>query len=194
MGKLPMGIKLKMKLFLDMDGVIADFVTPTCELHKRPNPYLTGETEYNMCKLFDVTYEDFIRGMEMDFWVDLPKTPFADDVVDLVLSKFDIDDICILTAPTDNAGCIPGKREWIIKHFPQLKNNMIFTGQKQFCAHGNALLIDDHDRNIELFKVNGGKTILFKQPWNSSKFFEDPIPELIKDLNLFEKTHLSGKN
>lgn len=77
------------------------------------------------------------------------------------------ENICILTSPTKDGDCHSGKYEWIMAHFPEWMHRQYLIGpRKYFCAHPDALLIDDSDHNVEQFRRWGGQAILVPRPWN----------------------------
>ena len=162
-----------LKLFLDMDGVLADFVTGACLAHNRPSPYLDPEALgiFDMEKLWGISVNEFWRTIDakVDFWDTLQKTPEADALVAAALSMFSIDNIAVLTAPSMDPTCVPGKRRWMQKHYPQLAKRMIFAsaGAKQFLAGPSYILSDDRDKNISQFKLAGGVGILMPRLWNA---------------------------
>jgi 5'(3')-deoxyribonucleotidase len=76
--------------------------------------------------------------------------------------------ICILTGPTKDPECLAGKYEWITTVLPPYLHRQYLIGpRKQFCAHPEALLIDDSDDNVKAFRGAGGHAILVPRPWNS---------------------------
>jgi 5'(3')-deoxyribonucleotidase len=131
---------VKALVFLDMDGVIADFVGGITSLHGRPSPYSDPKNfgEFHMDKIWGMTAEEFWAPLNrinsFDFWANLNPTPEAHDIVDLLSSRYGVENVCILTSPTLDSGCVPGKRAWTERHFPQLAKNMLFGSAKQFLA------------------------------------------------------------
>lgn len=166
------GMNQYTKIFLDMDGILADFVKAACQLHNRPEPCIKPEHygEFDLEKGWGITPEQFwapIADQSLDFWVGLEKTPEADQLVNLAIYYVGVDNIAILTAPSKDSGSVPGKRLWIEKNYPQFKKQMIFTSAKGFLAGPDRILIDDRDRNIEEFAKAGGSGILLPRLWNS---------------------------
>ena len=158
------------KIFCDMDGVLADFVGGVCAAHGKESPYGDSSSYgvFDMEKLWGMTVKEFwtpTRGMR--FWASLEKTHEADWLVDYCAKWVGVSNIAILTDPSNDPGCILGKKAWIKKYYPQLVSNMIFTSAKDFLAAPNHLLIDDRDRNIEEFRAAGGMTIRVPRFWNS---------------------------
>lgn len=155
--------------FIDMDGVIADFVAGICLAHGRTSPYAGGANlgVFDMEKIWGITPEEFWRpANSREFWEDLPKTPEADSIIALASARFAPEDIAILTSPSMDPGSIPGKRAWIERHYPQLKSSMILTSAKQFLAGEGRVLIDDRTENIDSFNAFGGEGVMVPRAWN----------------------------
>ena len=173
------------KALLDMDGVLVDFMKGICAAHNRPDPYINNPLaygEFQTEKVWGITPEEFgapIQGEALEFWTGLDKTPEADKIVRLVCREFGADNVAILTAPSKDAGSVPGKRAWLNRHYPYLSHNVIFTAAKGFLAGPKRILIDDRDKNVQEFKKAGGDAILVPRPWNSHFMFKDEVMETL---------------
>lgn len=157
------------KCFLDVDGVIADFVAGACEIHNAEYPYFQPQNMgiYEMEGLLGLTSIEFMEPMNKDFWAGLKPTQDAGDIVRLVEEKFGPKNVCLLTKPVHTPGCLEGKVLWIRHHFPQFLNRfLIGSASKAFCAAENTVLIDDHEKNVEAFTSAGGNGFLMPAPWN----------------------------
>ncbi len=155
--------------FLDMDGVIADFVGSTCKAHGLESPY--GHVNclgiFDMEKCWGMTVEKFWEPLATyEFWADMAKTPEADELVELLIGKFGEKQVCILTHPSAYDGCISAKKAWIDKHYPMLSGQMLFGSAKQYLAGPDRYLVDDWDKNIKAFKDAGGYGITVPRLWN----------------------------
>lgn len=173
----------KPMVFLDMDGVIADFVGSTCKAHGLESPY--GNTNclgiFEMEQCWGMSEEDFWKPLgTFEFWADMPKTPEADEIVDFLLCKFGKENICILTNPSFYDGCISAKKQWVKKNYPMLAGQMLFGSQKQFLAGSGRFLVDDRDKNIQSFNKFGGHGITVPRPWNHRYFYSDTVMQFIK--------------
>jgi len=160
--------------FLDMDGVLADFLGGCCRAHNRPSPYTDPKSFgiFELETLFGISGSKFWEPCNgASFWDDLDKMPDADDIVRLATSVFGVQNIAILTAPSMSSYCVPGKRRWIKRQFPQFSDQMIFTGAKRFLAGPDRVLIDDRSRNIEDFRQAGGTAITVPRLWNDFHLF-----------------------
>lgn len=172
--------------FLDMDGVLADFVGGICQVHNRPSPYEDPRAynEFDIEKLWGMTPEEFwVPVAKPGFWIGLKKTDEADDIVDLACKYFGPKNVAILTAPANDPGCVPEKKEWIAKYYPQLKANILYGSAKRFLAGPDRLLIDDRDKNVANFRDAGGSAILLPRLWNADyDKAADPLYWLLRRL------------
>lgn len=168
--------------FLDMDGVLSDFVTAACFAHSKENPYLDVENHgatASMERLLGLTPEVFWSRFDESFWRDMPPTEYLKDIVSLVRQYFSKDGIYILTSPAFNPGCIDGKRDWLKKYVPDLSSHVVFTKHKHLCAAPGRILIDDFESNTSLFKEYGGDSFLFPTKHNRMHRFSDkPLAHL----------------
>ena len=160
-----------MRVFLDMDGVLADFVGGVHRVHGRPNcydnPSNLGRFDIEAC--WGVSAEEFWEPTDtFEFWNGLDKMPDADAFVDFVCGEFLTSNVAVLTAPSKACACFTGKRAWIERYYPQFKRRIIYGTAKDFLAGPNRILIDDRDRNVEEFAEHGGIGILVPRPWNSA--------------------------
>jgi 5'(3')-deoxyribonucleotidase len=158
-----------------MDGVLADFMGACCSAHNRPDPYLLDSSKgiWETEKVWGISEREFwkpIDALGIGFWDGILKTPEADRIVNLVVDAFGEDNIAILTAPSTDPGCVPGKMAWIKRHYPQFKKRIIFGHAKEFLSAPYRVLIDDRDKNVENFRAAGGLAILVPRPWNKAHF------------------------
>jgi 5'(3')-deoxyribonucleotidase len=154
--------------FLDLDGVVADFVAGAVLRHNMGINKNQCRWEFDIahCNKTGMSRSDFWDAFDYDFWRSLPKTAEAYQLVFDLTHIFGIKNICILTSPPRTKGSVDGKLEWITEHFPQFKRQFLVGPAKYFLAHPNAILVDDHDENERLFNQYGGKCILVPRPWN----------------------------
>jgi 5'(3')-deoxyribonucleotidase len=158
-----------LKILLDMDGVLADFVGGICRAHDRSNPFddPANRGRYEMTDIWGISATQFWKPADEEFWANLEPTPEASEVVRLAVETVGIDNVCILSSPRSDPHCIPGKIRWIKRHFPELDRRYLFGPRKEFCAGLGRTLIDDYDVNVTGFYNAGGRALLFPRPWNS---------------------------
>lgn len=183
-----------MKVFLDLDGVLVDFIGG---IHNALNlPYEYGKYPYQKGKwdmLGDIG-EKF-RGSQFpssaidglcnqEFWRTLN---WMEDGQQLlygwvgIMGKFD--DITVLTTPMPNPDSWTGKYLWIKENMPAkfLKNTIMLAGSKAQLAGPDTLLIDDKDENIIEFKAAGGRSILVPRPWNKLHSQAEETLQVVKN-------------
>lgn len=167
--------------FLDMDGVLADFISAACKWHGRDNPYANRQNHGNsqLEDLLGLDPSTFWKGLNYEFWHTIEPLPHAQELFELVSRYYDREHICILSSTSYLDGAGDGKRDWLRKHFPQLGKNFIFTSQKGLCAGPNKLLIDDFEKNTNAFKKYGGSAFLFPGKHNKLYYIsDDPLSHL----------------
>lgn len=157
-----------MKIFLDQDGVLANFVGGACKAHGLTcydKPEHLGK--FDMERLWGMSMQQFWAPTNnFDFWFNLEKTPEADAIVELAIDAVGVKNIAMLTSPSLDPDCVPAKRAWMEKYYPQLAKTMIFSWGKGMIGGPGRILIDDRDRNIDDWYVAGGEGILVPRPWN----------------------------
>lgn len=166
------------KIFLDLDGVIVDFIGGAIEYYNLKCAYseiTSWDAIHNHTKMLN---QEFWDGLDETFWYRLKKTWFADTILALV-EPFKP---CILTAPRPNGGAT-GKQMWIKENLPDyFDDERYLIGPGKRCVAGpETLLIDDYDRNVNEWRLAGGSAILVPQPWNSNSG-EEVIEHVYKRL------------
>jgi len=168
-----------MKCFVDMDGVVADFVKAVHKAHNRPYAYNDPKNMgvFEIEKIWGISIKEFWKYDGHDFWAMVEKTPEADDIVKMVCDYFDKENIVFLTAPSNSGGCYTGKREWLKTNFPDLRDSVIFAPgrTKHFLARPGAVLIDDRNENADDFVYHGGQAILVPRDWNRLYYNKDVL-------------------
>lgn len=158
-----------MKVFLDMDGVIADFnkgIVEAVGLEVCPftDPKNHGVWEYT--DIISITRDEFWAHCTSEFFEELDPTHDAHRIVNYLEGRFGRQNICILSSPPLNPESMVGKQRWLAKHFRQYQRQFFFGTKKGFAAHAGSLLVDDADHNIDEFSEAGGQAFLYPRPWN----------------------------
>lgn len=169
--------------FLDMDGVLYDFVGSACAAHSLKSPY--GSTNcagiFEMETCWGMTEEQFWAPIKTrEFWEFMPKTPEADDIVAFLVSKFGEENICILSNPSSQDNSIGGKKAAIKRDYPFLEKKMLFGSAKQFLSGPGRVLVDDRDKNIIGFEEFGGVGITVPRDWNRMYLRKNDVMQEIK--------------
>lgn len=154
-----------MQVFLDMDGVVADFFGTLERVTGKP--YKASQTQEE----FNELMEKHVVGT--DFFAKLPKFKSVDKLLDIL--KVTFGGYTILSAPlsNDTEHTIKNKNLWIDENLTALlPNERIYTRDKAVYAKGN-ILIDDYMPNIEKWVAAGGIGIKYKA--NSDKYSEKEL-------------------
>lgn len=159
-----------MKLLLDLDGVCVDFIDGICKTHQRSNPYDNSKNlgVYGMHDIWGMTNDEFLGPTDsVEWWRDLKPMYDLQNILELILKYFKPDDVCILSKPPKICPyAMVGKWYWCDKYLPMFRHRLFGTS-KAFCAHRDAVLLDDDDFKVDKFKMEGGRAILCPRPWNS---------------------------
>jgi len=157
----------QMTVYVDMDGVIADFFTELARTHGVKHWKDIPDMEESIMALGGT-----------DFFGRLPKFPTSDELIRFVDDATD-GEWCILSAPLrgdyDNSSM--WKRVWLDKnnYYP---SEAIFTSGKQKYATENGkpnILIDDKPENIEAWIKNGGIGIRYQATEDSLESLKEKI-------------------
>lgn len=169
-------------IYVDMDGVLADFFKAVGILLNRPLPPVITPEGYTDPIWLGMPFkakEPYIEKVGQKFWEELEIFPHAQELISLVSSypRWEI-----LTHPMETTGCREGKRAWLDQHFsPEVIAHM--RGNKHELAHAGAVLIDDMIENVEKFRSAGGHGILFPKYYNATaQFSEDPVNYVRQEL------------
>lgn len=159
-----------MRIYLDLDGVLADFVTGSIRAHGRNETHDDVHVWAYPEKQWGMTWSDFWANCSSrEFWAELPAYPWAGEVLS-ICQQFG--DVYFLTAVSAVPGsvryldAVAGKAGWLARHMGAVApTRMIPLAEKHLLARRDAVLIDDCPANIEQFAI-GGWTVGFAQPWN----------------------------
>jgi len=115
----------------------------------------------------EITWTEFWDSVSEDAWATIPKTPFADWLIDVSAAMVGRRNVYIATAPTDTPQCASGKMEWMHRNLPSwLHHQFLITPCKYLVGNPESLLIDDYPKNITRFRRRHGQAITVPRPWN----------------------------
>ncbi len=142
----------KVKIYCDMDGVIADFEKKFYEISGgfTPKEY---ETKYGREAFWDLI--DNKNGVR--FWVGIPWMPEGKKLWNYI-SQYNP---TLLSAPSLNNESRLGKRLWVKNNLPGVKLTLASARNKPNYAGENKILIDDRKDTIDNWVKQGGIGILF---------------------------------
>ncbi len=170
----------KPTVYLDMDGVLADFFGGVEKLYG-----VSHWKELTSDKTKDLKAEVINRITGTDFFATLPKFKSADELIQLV-KKFTGGKFSINTSPLrgDNENSGKYKKIWISNNIEK-PDEIVVTGRKEAYAKDKAsgtpnILIDDRPVNIERWENAGGHGILYQAN-------RDPLTKVEKGLQDYGK-------
>ncbi len=178
-----------MKAFLDIDGVLADFVAGALRAHGRPPDTVVDCWDFD--KKLGIEPGAFWGAFGEEFWAGLDKTAEADEIASLACRVFGDRNVCLLSSPCRTPGCLEGKRRWVDRHFPAFSRRLLLGACKEFCAGPGRVLIDDSDANVRAFRDAGGEVLLVPRPWNLLAGL-DPLEHLRRKLTPATKEFTLG--
>lgn len=152
------------EVYLDMDGVLADFFHEYAKLAGIP-PNEHGKHDYRSIPpaKTDPTLNKMVG---TDFFARLPKFPSTDGLVDMVVKLFDHYHICSSPLRGDHEGSAKYKNIWIRQHLNPQPVDVIITPNKAKHAvqpDGTPnILIDDRGSNITAWEAAGGIGIKYQ--------------------------------
>lgn len=145
-----------MTVYVDMDGVLADFEAGYHRLFGR-RPGSESRDDPNIAKLVGT-----------DFFGTLPKYDSADALIQLVLDHAGRYSICTAPLRNDHKNSGHWKREWLAQHISPAPRQIKVNGQKEVYAVGADgvpnVLIDDKPKNIQRWRAAGGIAVEYYAP------------------------------
>lgn len=168
-------------VFLDLDGVCVDFISGALRSTDQ-DVTATFERwplgEYDVAKVIKTTDEKMWKKIEGDdvakayeFWSGLEEYEWFRTLHDTAREV--AQDVFFLTAPSKSPGCCAGKARWLKERFGHQFDGFILTCHKELLARPDALLVDDNVKHVEEFRKAGGQSLLFPQPWNGARKYDD---------------------
>ena len=174
------------KVYLDCDGVFADFVTgilKALEYGEYDIDKWPWGRVFDIFPLIGTNWKEASKLCTSDFWANLPWMPDGKDIYREVFTRFNVNDTMVLTKPMDNDESYTGKARWVTEHMPSLRRRLIPTHlpKEELAFDFNCVLIDDSQDNIDRFIAAGGSGILVPRPWNQNDnvFFAGDTVEYI---------------
>lgn len=167
--------KLVNTLGLDMDGVLADFISPTIAhfglepvgdndpvsydfLHSTISPARRG------CKTITKSQLQSDPHLNSEaFWENLPILTWAHELVEEGRRR---GPISFITSPGGFKGAQEGKRKWLVRHgFLRDEDTLIFSSDKGKHSRPGLLLVEDNPRMAYDWVKAGGESVLVRRPW-----------------------------
>ena len=172
----------KAEVYLDMDGVLADFFTEYAKL--------AGIESGNYRDIPPAKTDPTLNKMVgTDFFARLPKLRNADQLVSMVVKLYGHYHICSSPLRGDHENSEAQKKVWIQKHLnPQPKDIVITPNKAKWAKQSDGtpnILIDDRGSNISAWEAAGGIGIKYQAD-------EDDLGVIVDGLARAKKI-LAGK-
>ena len=179
-----------LRVFLDVDGVLADFVGGTCKLYDHTPEIVTIYDYWHLLGLSSEQVWDGITATGGGFWSGLDAYPWCHDLKEYCDS---FANTTLLTAPPKarrhHQSMLMGRTDWIHNKFGDNFTRYFVGAHKEEMAGPNSLLIDDMQANCEKWVAAGGHAVLFPQQWNSNadktgdmSYVKEAIAELVDEI------------
>lgn len=173
------------RIYLDMDGVLADWMVAVCRLYGRTwqdvmKVWAPGQG-HSIHKPLNITAEELehaIDHVDDSFWLDIPIFPWARSLYHICR---DIAPTCIVTKPPRGFKTAHLKAAWLRQLFGPEFNDFFLGSEKHFFAAPGHVLVDDSEQNCALFREHGGKAVLFPQYLNSNHMLRQRAPQYAVD-------------
>ncbi|MCB1645268.1 MAG: hypothetical protein KDI36_07430 [Pseudomonadales bacterium] len=179
---------MKWEIYLDVDGVCADFIGPALTAVGLDSALIQQQWAEQYPGNF---YPDELLGMsaaELFRRIDAlgagfcATLPACNWFPSLYHELSTLGHVVFLTAPTGYPDCLAGKYQWLCRFFGEGFRDCVFTEHKERLAHPDAILIDDSDNNIRNFIQRGGYGVSFPQYWNQRGSSADPLQDVLEDV------------
>lgn len=177
--------KKKKRIFLDLDGVVVDWIGGCCksvglnDIQKEENKerLKNGDRVYDILGITEKEMWDRINDDGEKWWINLEILPWGKKLYK-ELNK--VGDVCFLSSPSENSNSFSGKAEWIKKHFG--KCPFLLGEPKQFCAMKESVLIDDSKWKVDLFREWGGNAYIWPNQYRllENNNVDNVIEKLVK--------------
>ena len=165
-----------MTVYLDMDGVIADFFGALA--------YRNGVSHWKSIKDIEKALVDV---WHTDFFYQIDEFPESEKIIEMVKKESNGDwGICSSPLRGDMMNSAYWKREWLAERYwlPEIEK-LIFTGNKHKYAVNRLsgmpnILIDDKPDNIKRWEDAGGNGILFQCDQDDFEFLHAELRSVLR--------------
>ncbi len=156
---------MSLAVFVDLDGVLCDFVRGALAAHGRAD-VPEASVAWGIESQLGIEPAAFWGRLGFDFWAGLEPYPDGFALLRRAEELVGPERIGLLTSPCDTAGCVDGKRAWVVRHLPGYARRLFVGSAKELFAGPSKVLVDDHDANVDRFLAAGGFTFQPPRPWN----------------------------
>jgi 5'(3')-deoxyribonucleotidase len=148
---------MKKKIYIDMDGVVADF--------NRNATLVLGHDKQDINSKWSDAEWDKVKQLP-HFYRTLPLMPRASEMMDLALRfrdslGYELRMLTAIPQNNDMPDCIHDKIDWMADYWPDIRVHFgPYSEDKQnHCTGPNDILVDDKPSNIEEWRARGGRAV-----------------------------------
>jgi len=170
-------------IFIDMDGVLVDWVSGVCTFfdvdllgfYNYWEKFYRGEfskekvlSGYLQQRVTRDKIDHYVNRAGAPFWENLPIYEYSEHWIRAAISLVGKENVFICTSPMSGVeGCAQGKINWIKDTFKSwglegMDRNFVMTYSKRLVATPKTLLIDDSENQVAVFS----NYIKVDRPWN----------------------------
>lgn len=161
----------RQRVLLDVDGVLADFVTPASEVVMdvtgAPLPPDALE-QWDIFRSYDKeTQSEIYSACKKEGWC-LAIRPYA-GAVDFIRELNEVADVYFVTSPLGGPFWAYEREQWLKKHFGTHHHKVISTNAKYVCL--GDIFVDDKFSHVLKWKEHHlhGTAVLWSQPYNKNE-------------------------
>lgn len=155
------------QIFIDMDGVLADFHSCSCRAHGIP--YDRINDRWDFYKPHGLTDAEFWAPLSnADFWAGIELMPDGIELFARLVHAVGPDRLTVLSSGVV-PGSTDGKRRWLREYYPALEKGAFFAAEKFRAAAPCKVLVDDSDSNVEKFILANGRGVVAPRCWNGRR-------------------------
>jgi len=170
-------------IYLDMDGVVADFDTTARAIMRATLEEQHQANEQGHWP--DAKWREVLK--HQDVFRILPKMPRADELVNLAKQfrdelGYELRMLTAIPGKNDFPEVFQDKIDWMSEHYPGIRVCFgPYAADKQFhCKSPRDILVDDRPSNIEEWRARGGIAV------HVTKHYEQALQELRGLLEFFK--------
>ena len=156
----------KLKIALDVDGVLADVIMSWLNYNNSIRPKLTKHqiTNWEFWKEFQINPFDFYVELSLCWknWISIPTT--EKNLSSITKSLSDVGQVDIVTARERSTDSFV--KSWLDHHEISYDNYVSVIDGPMKADLDYDVFIDDSPLNAEKFLKNNKNVILYSQPWN----------------------------
>jgi 5'(3')-deoxyribonucleotidase len=156
---------MKRRIYLDMDGVIADLYKAVRKANRIPSDYVQQVNIWDFTSAFGQLID--LDRHSIKWWANVPRTLECSSIIEMAIAYVGIENVCVATSAMGRPNAAAGKMAWISYNANFLKHRLCILDDKSVLAKSeDDILIDDSNHQTEAWEAAGGTAILVPRIWN----------------------------